>query len=77
MPRHWLIKSEPQVYSLQQLARDRITGWEGVRNYQARNFLRDEMAKGDRPLLPLQRDAPRCGGAVHGSQQGPGGPLAV
>lgn len=37
---YWLMKSEPDVYSLQDLARDRYTVWDGVRNYQARNFLR-------------------------------------
>jgi len=38
---YWLMKSEPEVYSLQDLQRDRSTVWDGVRNYQARNFLRD------------------------------------
>ncbi|MDH4281427.1 MAG: EVE domain-containing protein [Myxococcales bacterium] len=42
----WLMKSEPDVYSIDDLERDRKGGWEGVRNYQARNFMR-EMAKGD------------------------------
>lgn len=37
---YWLMKSEPQVYSIADLARDKTTLWEGVRNYQARNFLR-------------------------------------
>jgi predicted RNA-binding protein with PUA-like domain len=48
---HWLIKSEPDVFSIQDLARAprRTTSWEGVRNYQARNFLR-AMARGDRAL---------------------------
>jgi predicted RNA-binding protein with PUA-like domain len=44
--RHWLMKSEPNVYSIQDLHRDRETLWDGVRNYQARNFLR-EMQVGD------------------------------
>ncbi len=43
---YWLMKSEPEVYSLQDLQRDRFTIWDGVRNYQARNFLR-EMQVGD------------------------------
>jgi predicted RNA-binding protein with PUA-like domain len=42
----WLIKSEPFVYSWQQFKKDKRTGWEGVRNYGARNNLRD-MKKGD------------------------------
>jgi len=43
---YWLIKSEPEVYSIDDLARDRKTVWEGVRNYQARNHLR-AMKTGD------------------------------
>ncbi len=48
---HWLIKSEPDVFSIHDLAhaKARTTHWEGVRNYQARNFLR-AMKKGDRAL---------------------------
>lgn len=45
--RCWLMKSEPDVFSIDDLERDEVTGWEGVRNYQARNFMRDEMKKGD------------------------------
>lgn len=48
---HWLIKSEPDVFSIRDLAqaKGRTTHWEGVRNYQARNFLR-AMKRGDRAL---------------------------
>ena len=46
MAKFWLMKSEPDVYSIDDLGRDGIESWEGVRNYQARNFMRD-MAKGD------------------------------
>jgi predicted RNA-binding protein with PUA-like domain len=48
---HWLIKSEPDVFSIHDLAktRKRTTHWEGVRNYQARNFLR-AMKQGDLAL---------------------------
>jgi predicted RNA-binding protein with PUA-like domain len=45
--RHWLIKSEPSVYSISDLARDGTTEWSGVRNYKARNYMRDEMRPGD------------------------------
>jgi predicted RNA-binding protein with PUA-like domain len=47
---HWLLKSEPDVFGIDDLARapKRTTGWEGVRNYQARNMLRDDFRKGDR-----------------------------
>ena len=47
MPQYWLMKSEPDVYSFDQLKNDKTTSWDGVRNYQARNFMRDEMKKGD------------------------------
>lgn len=49
--RHWLFKSDPESYSIQDLARERRTCWDGVRNYQARNFLRDECQSGDLVLL--------------------------
>ena len=44
--KHWLMKSEPDVYSIDDLERDGRESWEGVRNYQARNFMR-EMVEGD------------------------------
>lgn len=43
---HWLVKSEPFKYSWDQFVKDKKTFWDGVRNYAARNFLRD-MKKGD------------------------------
>ena len=43
---HWLMKSEPDVFSYDDLVAVRREGWDGVRNYQARNFMR-EMKKGD------------------------------
>jgi predicted RNA-binding protein with PUA-like domain len=43
---HWLIKSEPSVYSIEDLARDGTTEWSGVRNYKARSYMRDEMRPG-------------------------------
>jgi predicted RNA-binding protein with PUA-like domain len=45
--RCWLLKSEPDVYGIEDLERDGSTHWDGVRNYQARNFMRDEMKLGD------------------------------
>ena len=45
---YWLFKSEPTTYGIDHLARDKVTAWTGVRNYQARNFMRDGMKKGDR-----------------------------
>jgi predicted RNA-binding protein with PUA-like domain len=44
---YWLFKSEPSAYGIDDLARDRVTAWTGVRNYQARNFMRDAMRPGD------------------------------
>jgi predicted RNA-binding protein with PUA-like domain len=46
VPNYWLMKSEPDVYSIMDLKRDRQTLWDGVRNYQARNFLKT-MQPGD------------------------------
>jgi predicted RNA-binding protein with PUA-like domain len=51
--KYWLIKSEPGEFSIDDLAASpkRTTGWDGVRNYQARNFMRDEMKKGDQAFF--------------------------
>ena len=52
MPRKfWLMKCEPEAYTIHDLERDGVTSWEGVRNYQARNFLRDQMQLGDGVLF--------------------------
>lgn len=45
------MKVEPGVYSIDDLARDKTTSWEGVRNYQARNYLRDQFQVGDGVLF--------------------------
>jgi predicted RNA-binding protein with PUA-like domain len=55
---YWLFKSEPGVYSIADLARDKTTAWEGVRNYQARNFLRDAIKPGDLVLFYHSNAAP-------------------
>ena len=47
----WLMKSEPDVYSLDQLQKDKTTCWEGVRNYQARNYMMKDMQVGDEVLF--------------------------
>jgi len=51
--KYWLVKTEPEEYSIQDLAAepDQTTAWDGVRNYQARNYLRDGMRVGDRVLV--------------------------
>ncbi|MFP6876099.1 MAG: EVE domain-containing protein [Roseibacillus sp.] len=45
--KYWLIKSEPHVYGIKQLKKEKKAEWDGVRNYQARNMMRDEMKIGD------------------------------
>ena len=50
MSQYWLLKSEPFVYSFDQLVKDKKTGWSGVRNFQARNFLK-QARKGDLALI--------------------------
>jgi predicted RNA-binding protein with PUA-like domain len=50
---YWLLKSEPGTFGIDHLlrARKQTTGWDGVRNFQARNFIRDGMQKGDRAFF--------------------------
>ncbi|MBI3595826.1 MAG: EVE domain-containing protein [Nitrospirae bacterium] len=50
-PSYWLMKSEPDVFSIQDLKACHVTGWDGVRNYQARNYLRDGLKVGDGVLF--------------------------
>ncbi len=45
--KYWLMKSEPDTFSIDDLARQKTTPWEGVRNYQARNFMTQSMSVGD------------------------------
>jgi len=47
---YWLVKSEPEVYSIADLEAEGVTEWWGVRNYRARNLMRDDMQVGD-PVL--------------------------
>src|SRR4051812_44163584 len=49
--RYWLLKTEPGCYGIEDLKRDETTSWGGIRNYQARNMLRDQMKRGDRCLF--------------------------
>lgn len=48
---YWLLKSEPNEFSIDDLRRVGEQVWDGVRNYQVRNFFRDEMKKGDKALF--------------------------
>ena len=52
------MKVEPDAYPIDDLERDGKTSWEGVRNYQARNFLRDQMQVGDKVLFYASNAAP-------------------
>lgn len=49
--RYWLMKTEPYAYSIDDLEADGVTHWDGVRNYQARNLMRDQMEVGDQVLF--------------------------
>lgn len=49
--RYWLMKCEPEAYTIEDLERDGATTWEGVRNFQARNSMRDDMKPGDGVLF--------------------------
>ena len=48
---YWLMKTEPTTFSIDDLARQKVSHWEGVRNYQARNYMRDGMKVGDEILV--------------------------
>ena len=48
---YWLMKSEPDAFSIDDLKREKVSPWDGVRNYQARNMLRDDMKVGDGVLF--------------------------
>lgn len=50
-PKYWLMKSEPEVYSIDNLKKDGSTDWTGIRNYQARNFMMKDMQVGDLVLF--------------------------
>ena len=54
--RHWLFKTEPEAFSIVDLALVGVEPWDGIRSYQARNLMRDEMAVGD-PVLVYHSNA--------------------
>ena len=58
--RYWLFKSEPSAFGIEHLAKSprQTAPWDGVRNYQARNFLRDDVRIGDRVLFYHSREEP-------------------
>lgn len=49
--RYWLMKSEPEVFSIDDLAKKKTSLWDGVRNYQARNYMTQDMKPGDQVLF--------------------------
>jgi predicted RNA-binding protein with PUA-like domain len=51
MKKYWLFKTEPSTYSIEDLAREKTTEWWGIRNYQVRNMMRDDMQIGDEVLV--------------------------
>ena len=51
MAKYWLMKSEPESYSIDTLKKDKKTSWTGVRNFQARNYMQNDMRVGDMVLF--------------------------
>jgi predicted RNA-binding protein with PUA-like domain len=70
--KYWLMKSEPDVFSIDDLIKspDKITCWEGVRNYQARNFMRDKMKTGDLILFYHSGKTPSVMGIARVAKEG-------
>jgi predicted RNA-binding protein with PUA-like domain len=60
----WLLKTEPGCYGIDDLQRDKTTSWGGIRNYQARNMLRDQMQKGDLCIFYHSNAEPPCAAGV-------------
>ncbi|MDR3639649.1 MAG: EVE domain-containing protein [Isosphaeraceae bacterium] len=76
---YWLFKSEPNCFSFTDLvaAPDRTTGWDGVRNFQARNFLRDQVRRGDLVLFyHSNADPPAIAGVAEVVQEAHPDPTA-
>ncbi len=70
---YWLLKTEPSTFSIEHLARAprSTTAWDGVRNYQARNMLRDQMKRGDEAFLYYSStDVPGIAGIVEIVKEG-------
>jgi len=79
MTKHWLLKSEPTTFSIDDLASSpqRTVAWDGVRNYQARNMLRDSMKKGDLAFFYHSScDVPGVAGIVRVVKEGYPDPTA-
>jgi predicted RNA-binding protein with PUA-like domain len=77
--KYWLMKTEPSTFGIEDLkkAPRRTTGWDGVRNFQVRNMLRDEMKKGDKAFLYHSScDEPGIVGIVEITREGYPDPTA-
>lgn len=76
---YWLLKSEPESFSFDNLWNlpGRTTAWDGVRNYQARNYMRDEMKKGDLAFFYHSGAEPGIVGVVEIVREGYPDPTAV
>lgn len=61
--KYWLMKTEPEAYSIDNLQSDKKTPWDGIRNYQVRNFMRDEMSLGDKAILYHSNAGSKTGAA--------------
>lgn len=61
---YWLMKSEPSTYSIDDFAKDKKTLWTGVRNYQARNFMMNDMKAGDLFLFYHSNAEPPCAAGI-------------
>jgi predicted RNA-binding protein with PUA-like domain len=76
---YWLMKTEPATFSIDDLAKapKKTTGWDGVRNFQARNMLRDQMKKGDEVFLYYSStDVPGIVGVMEITKEGYPDPTA-
>lgn len=75
---HWLMKSEPETYSIEHMKKDKKTLWTGVRNYQARNFMMNEMKPGDKVLFyHSSAEPPGVAGIVEISRSAVADPTAL
>jgi predicted RNA-binding protein with PUA-like domain len=76
---YWLMKTEPTTFSIDDLAKAprQTTGWDGVRNFQARNMLRDQMKRGDQVFLYYSStDVPGIAGVMEITKEGYPDPTA-
>jgi len=64
--KYWLVKSEAECYSIDDLKRNKKIPWEGIRNFQARNFMRDGMKPGDLVLFYHSNGTPKSPAGVYG-----------